>query len=312
MENKINKDNLNINDICTKLNKRKHQIIKDYLICKSKYKINYNDYLKMHLYQINDDKRKEILTPNKSKELINNLNPFDKRYLIISKSEFYHTFYQYIKRDWLVLDEKNNEEFRLFIKSRSHIFVPALDNHKPEIVDIERSNEWELHQELINSHHYIVEEIIKHHDKFNVITDQKLITIKFITLLENNLVHILGCYLDIEIKEDNYYIPVDLNTGKTYDKALKNNEIVTNINNYNIKSFKLPLWKNTLKMINKLPLVIPELKYISWDIAISAEEPILISASDEPNYLVLQHPIYLEKNDGLLKQINSILEGEKK
>ncbi len=302
-------NNKTFKNISLKQNIPKHKIIADYLKCKSKYKLSFDEYYNMHFYEFDENKREEILTPTISNKLINQLNPFEKRYLIVSKNEFNHRFDKYIKRDWLLLDEKNNEEFRLFIKSRDFIFVPALDNHKPEIIDITRSNEWQLHQELINTNHYIVEEIVKHHNKFNIITDQTLITIKFITLLNNNQVHILGCYLDIEINEEKYYIPIDITSGKTLTKAINNNEIVDNINDYQVKSFKIPLWKTTLKMVEQLPYVIPELKYVSFEVAITDKEPILISASDEPNYLILQHPLYLENHDGLLKQINNILGG---
>lgn len=300
-----------IKNISIEQNIPKYKMVADYLKTKAKYKLNYNEYFDMYFYKFNENKRQEILTPNESAKLINQLNPFEKRYLIISKSEFNHRFEQYIKRDWLLLDEKNNEEFRLFIKSRDFIFVPALDNYSPEIIDITRSNEWQLHQELINTNHYIVEEVVKHHEKFNEITDQSLITLKFITLSHLNQISILGCYLNISINEEKYYILVDLNTGKTFNEAINNNKIVNNINNYQVKSFKIPLWKDTLKMVKELPKVITDLKYVSWEIAITSDGPLLISASDEPDYLILQHPLYLENHDGLLKQINDILKGDK-
>lgn len=308
MEKEQNK--ILLNDICNKYQVKKHQLLVDYLKCKNNYKISYDDYLKMHFYSFNEAKRKEILTPKENIKLINQLNPFDLRYQIVSKNEFNHRFDKYIKRDWLLLDDTNNEEFRLFIKSRNQIFVPPVDNHKMAVVDINHANDWQLHQELINTNHYIVEEVIKHHSIFNEITDKSLITIKFITLLENKNVHLLGSYLNIESNEEKYYIPVDIKNGKTYNQAIHNYQETDSINNYQVKEFKIPLWKEAIKMVNDLPLVIPELRYISWEIAITDNDVILIKASDEPNINVLQHPIYLKNNDGLLKQINQILGGQ--
>lgn len=299
-----------IADICNKYHLKKHQLLVDYLKCKSNYKITYDEYLKMHFYAFDNAKRREILTPKENTRLINQLNPFDLRYLIVSKNEFYHRFDQYIKRDWLLLDDVNNEEFRLFIKSREQIFVPPVDNNKMAIIDINHANEWQLHQELVNTNHYIIEEVIKQHPIFDEIVDDSLITIKFITLFEKEKIHLLGSYVNIRIGEEKYYIPIDIENGKTYSQAIHNHQQTDCINNYQVKSFKIPLWNKALKMVSELPLVIPELKYINWEVAITKDDVILIKASDEPNINVLQHPIYLNNNEGLLKQINEILGGQ--
>ncbi|MEG0026166.1 MAG: sugar-transfer associated ATP-grasp domain-containing protein [Bacilli bacterium] len=284
-------------------------LITDFLVCKTKYNFTFEEYFKMQLYKLNDKKRNEVLNNNINIKLINKLNPFEHRYLMASIYEFNHKFESFIKRDWLLLDEQNNEEFRLFIKSRDFIFVPSLDNRKPEIIDIKRNNEWQLHQDLINSYRYIIEEVVTNHKKIKAINASSLNTIKFITILNNNDVYILGSYLNVYINDKKYYILIDLATGKTYNKALLDGLVVDHIENYIVKSFKIPLWEKTLAMVNKLPFVIDKLKYISWEIAITDKEPILIKASEEPDYMILNHPIYLENNNGLFYEINLILGG---
>ena len=285
---------------------KKKDLIIGYLKDKHKYNITYFEYLYLYFKVLTLDKKQEILTSKLNTKLINELNPFDLRYKIVNKGEFNYLFNKYIKRDFLILNEDNKEEFRLFIKSRDKIFLPSLDNFKPKILDIKHTNEWNLHQELINTHHYIVEEMVTHHPIFNKITDKSLITIKFITLLIDNKVHILGSYLDIEINEEKYYILVDIDNGKTYDYGIHNYIKINKINDYEIKSFKIPYFKETLKMVYELPYVISNLKYLSFEIAITNNDCLLINASDIPNYQVLQFFLYLKDHDGLYKTIKNI------
>ena len=285
---------------------KKRDLIIGYLKDKHKYKIDYFEYLYLYFPLLTLDKKEEVLTSKLNLKITNELNPFDLRYKIANKGEFNYLFDKYIKRDWLVLNEDNKEEFRLFIKSRDKIFLPNLNYTKDEILDIEHLNDWNLHQELINTHHYIVEEVVTHHHIFNKITDKSLITINFITLLIDCKVHILGSYLNIKINEENYYILVDTNTGKTYSYGINNYIKVAKINDYEIKSFKIPLFKETLKMVYELPKVVPKLKYLSFEIAITDTDCLLINANDEVNYQVLQFFDYLKDSDGLYKTIKNI------
>ena len=305
MEKQINEIFLNT---CKQNNIKKHKIYLDYLKCKQK--INFQEYLKMHFYELSASKRKEVLTSKENTKLINLLNPFEQRYLIISKGEFYHRFDKFIKRDWLLLDDKNSEEFRLFIKSRDHIFVPRAGNQDSTVLNLSNENEWQLNQELINTHHYIIEEVVKHHKIFDEITTKSLVTVKFITLLNNNSVYLLGSYLNIPKEKSKYYIPINLKTGKTINKAICNYLETDKIDDYQVKELEIPKWDEVIKLLKEIPLIVKNLRYISWEIAITNDDIILMSASDEPDCYILQHPIYLKNHQGLSRKINNILQGE--
>ena len=51
-------------------------------------------------------------------------------------------------------------------------------------------------------------------------------------------------------------------------------------------------------------------KYIIENKTITDDDIILMSASDEPDCYILQHPIYLKNHQGLSRKINNILQGE--
>jgi len=77
-----------------------------------------------------------------------------------------------------------------------------------------------------------------------------------------------------------------------------------------IVDFEFPFYKETLKLIEEMTKIVPTIRYIGWDIAITAKGPVLIEANPLPGSQITQMPYPGYKKEGCLPKINKALKGE--
>ena len=70
---------------------------------------------------------------------------------------------------------------------------------------------------------------------------------------------------------------------------------------------KIPYVKESFEMVKEAALLIPEIRYIGWDVAITEDGPVVIEANEYPSYGLIQNYLLNPENPGHLKQIKDIL-----
>ena len=102
---------------------------------------------------------------------------------------------------------------------------------------------------------------------------------------------------------------LDIETGTSLhpfcDRGL-NNYYFHPISKEKINNIKIPYLNEIKSLVNDLSKIIPSVKYINWDIAITNNGPILIGASAFPD-IYYQFYIQNEENKGILPIIEEIL-----
>jgi len=155
----------------------------------------------------------------------------------------------------------------------------------------------------------LLEEAIVQHPKMNKLYPDSINTIRFITLVENKDVKLLGAslrmgngkYID-NAAGGGIFTSIDINTGKLDNIAFNSTgEKFDNhpITNQNIKGFQLPLWEDVIEMCKKAALEVPDVRCVGWDVAISEKGPLLIEGNDRWCRFVWQLP----KEQGLYHMI---------
>lgn len=95
--------------------------------------------------------------------------------------------------------------------------------------------------------------------------------------------------------------PVDMKTGKvnkpaaTFGSKTYENHPTTN---KKIKGIQLPYWKEICDMLDEAGKVVPEVRYVGWDIAITPNGPCLIEGNTSPGYKYYQIPAHMENGCG--------------
>ena len=306
-----------------KINKKfKLFIFFDMIFCAFKYGAGYNDYYSFGMYDMKKNERNTILTRSKNNTLVAQLNPKDYWHYFDNKNEFNEMFSKYLKRDWFFLEGKTKYQFRDFIKNHQEIIAkPNNDSggHGIEhIIVKDYLNSDLLYEYLQNKKLFLLEEIVKQHDILNDINPSSVNTLRIITILKDNKVNFITCFLRIGNKDsfvDNtssggMLTMVGLNTGMTLYPACDGNMNIYDkhpATKKKIAGIKIPFFKETLKLVEELAKIEPNLKYIAWDIAITNNGPLLIEGNPYPGYYY-QFPCHTPNKTGIMPKINEILE----
>ena len=95
--------------------------------------------------------------------------------------------------------------------------------------------------------------------------------------------------------------PVNMETGiidrpaATFGSELYYNHPTTGMR---IMGLKIPYWDEVILMLSKAAKLVPEVKYVGWDIAITKDGPCLIEGNTSPGYKYYQIPKHLDGGIG--------------
>lgn len=271
------------------------------------------DYLIFEFYNKDHKERKTYVTGKKLHQFFDKVNNKKKTNIFIEKNRFAEAFQKYLGRDsiMLSLDGSNSDEVKSWLSDKKVVFAkPSKGVEGRGVTKLEiNSNVDDTINFCLKNNLDLIEEAIVQHKDMNVLYPDAINTIRFITLVENNGVKLLGASLRMgnggnvdNAAGGGVYASVDITNGKLDSVAFNSEgDKFANhpITNHPIKGFQIPLWEDVIEMCKKAALEIPDVRCIGWDVAISEKGPLLIEGNDRWSRFVWQHP----KEQGLYHMI---------
>ncbi|MDY2893263.1 MAG: sugar-transfer associated ATP-grasp domain-containing protein [Candidatus Faecisoma sp.] len=305
-----------INNIHKKTGKSRIYLFFDIIYCGLKYQAGFFDYELFEMYNLNRKQRKTVLTRGINNHFIKTYN--DKRFthFFLNKDEFNKKFDKFIKREWLIINENNEDEFNEFIKDKDEIIVkPTNGTHGDKIRKIKPNSN--TFKELLENKTYLVEEVIKQIPEMNKLNPSSVNTIRTITFNENGKTTIITAYLRIGNNKviDNFngggmVVPINVKTKKIEYPALdkKGNLYYEHPTTKTpIVGFEIPMFDEIEKLVTEAGKVIPEVKFIGWDVALSEKGPCLVEGNDFPGHDIYQLPPHRKDGIGVLPEFEKVL-----
>lgn len=305
-----------INNIHHKTGRTRIILFFDIVYCGLKYQAGFFDYELFEMYNLNRKQRKTVLTRGINNHYIKKYN--DKRFthIFLNKDEFNKQFDKFLKREWMVLDGTNEKEFNEFIKDKKEIIVkPTNGTHGDGIAKIKPNKK--TYQELIDKKLFLVEEVLEQIPEMNKLNPSSVNTIRTITFNDNGKCTIVAAYLRIGNNKvvDNFngggmVVPINVDTATVEFPALdkKGNLYPEHpTTKTSIVGFKIPDFDKILKLVTEAGKVIPEVKFIGWDVALSVNGPCLIEGNDFPGHDIYQLPPHRKDGIGVLPQFEKVL-----
>lgn len=296
-------------DSAKRISKKNHKPwmvnLADCLACTAKYGSGYIDYETFEMFELGPKDRANILTINKNNELVKMLNEQSFAPYFEDKAKFNEKFDKYLKREWLYLNENSFEDFKAFIKDKETIIAKPLDQCCGRGIDIYSVNDYDaeaLFNSLISQKAYLIEEIVKQHPIMDTLSASSVNTIRIITILNGeNVTLVAGC---VRMSRNGNVVDnfnsgglsgiLNINTGKIvtdgYDKfrsTFKKHPDTGTI----INGFEVPMWDDVVNLVVEAAKVVPQIRYVGWDVAISNKYgPLLIEGNSYPGQDVTQYP----------------------
>ncbi len=303
-----------IKELSKDLDKISIKVVADMIKCKFKYKTTFNDYLNFEFYLLNDNQRSTYLPSKFHKKVIKCCNKERSRVAFNDKIEFSKIFNDFLKRDWIYLREVKGDQFSEFLKGKRAVIVKSVSDEGymiPEKINVNRNTDGKkLYRSLRKSGQVLVESYVKQHSEMNELYKNAINTVRIYTYTENDK----ATYLHGVLKIGNGGVVSKFKAGGLVAFLNKNGKVVTDAvdaedNIYEVhpktkvvfKKFKVPMYKQAVDLAKEASLMIPGVKYASWDIALTEEGPLLIQASCEPT-LHQARPSMLKVKEGLLNK----------
>lgn len=277
----------------------------DMLLCTFKYKASFHDYFMFKFYEKNEKQKKGYLCTGELYEFYSMMNDKSEIYNFTNKAKFNEVFRRFIKRDFIFLEENTLEDFINWIADKTYIIAKPNDGVAGKGIEkiciSEYSNIGELYKHLKMNNLNLIEDFIQQHNDINTVNPSSVNTIRIVTVRQNKQTDIIAAVLRIGIGNhiDNFSAggiaaPIDIKTGRVYKPAVsKRSEEIYEYHprtKTKINGLKIPYWNETIKMVIELSKIIPEVKTVGWDIAITEYGPELIEGNNNWNKDSFQLP----------------------
>ena len=268
----------------------------DMMYCGVKYGAGYVDYAEFEFNLLDKEQRKTYLTSELNNRIVRKYNDPAYWHLFHDKIEFNKLFKDYINRDFISIRDNDStiEEFKEFcLKHKKIVAKVAGGTHGVGIdfYDIDGNTDFEkLYQKLRANEQYLIEEFIVQHRDLNKLYSGSVNSLRVITFLtDDNEVEILRTVLKIGNREgiDNcrnggMYTFLD-ESGKVIMPAFDENNTIFETHpksGEKIVGFEVPCYDEIKELVKKAGKVVPQIRYVGWDIAIGEKGPMIIEGNE--------------------------------
>lgn len=298
-------------------------LLLDMIWCSLYYGTGYMDYRVFGFAWIRGKaSRRTFMTMNHNQQLIRNVN--DKAYndVFADKARFNTRFSDYIGRQWIDLRTSDYAEFESFIREKKFIFAKGADGINGEGVErvcvSQFDNKKDLYDALLDKRQFIIEERIRQHPEMERLCPTSINTLYITTVLSRDQVHVMY----VLVRMGNGTKAVDnISSGGLYCRV--GSDGVVHVPAFCDKTarcydahpstgtkligFTIPYYKEAIEMVRKAARVVPQIRYVGWDIAITPDGPVLIEGNTIPSYNMCQNYYQQSgKQEGILPEFQAI------
>lgn len=304
--------------------KSRTSIVADVINCGFRYGAGFNDYLLCEFYNLTDEQRATYVTRGVNNALVSLLNDRNYYHYFDNKSEFYQTFAPYLGRKWLDFSKAAPVEFEDFIRDLEEIMVKPEAESGGKGVEKIRVRDYPspqaLYEELCARKIGVVEEVIRQHPALSALNPASINTLRIVTILNDAGPHIVYAHIRIgnsdrpvdNLHSGGMFAPIDLETG-TVDFPAYDKTRVTYASHPRtgtaIQGFQIPYWKESAELCLKAACVVPQMRYVGWDVAVTEEGPVFVEGNNLPGYDILQMPPHTPDRIGMLPRIREFVDG---
>jgi len=232
-------------------------------------------------------------------------NPQQYRALFDNKNEFNRYFSEFIRREWLYAPDASDQQIEDFLRTQEQIIVKPHDAsygigvHKALYAEV---TDMRAFCESARKERSLLEEIVKQHADLGSINPTSVNTIRINTVVDQEGVpHVLCAALRIgrgESIADNLHsggigARIDLDSGVLFTLAVGNDlqtHVKHPISGVILPGFQIPHWEAAKEMVLCAAKMIPQTRWIGWDVAITETGPLLIEGNRQSNTDILQLP----------------------
>lgn len=269
-----------------------------------RYHWSFEEYFYFKYYELNDKERRSFVPEYEKNIFCDKANDHNQDMIFHDKWKTYCSFQNYFKRDVILLRDVNAiydiASKNFFNRHRKFILKPinAATGRGIHIINIncpEDLNE-RLRQLLQKYGSCVAEELIEQVKCMAKFNPSSVNTVRIPTFrYGNNDIIIIHPFLRLGRKGnvvDNAGAGgimglIDSETGVVYSASDESCHYFTTHpdSNLEIIGFQIPQWKEAIAFVKKLAEVLPDVRYVGWDIALTDEGWVLVEGNEKGQFV---------------------------
>jgi glutathione synthase/RimK-type ligase-like ATP-grasp enzyme len=313
-----------VSKIHAKTGKSRIWLFFDMVRCGIRYGAGYKDYMLCEFYNLTADQRATYVTRGINNQLVRMLNDREYYHCVENKVEFNRLFAEFIHRGWLDMDKTDFDTFSEFMQSRQVVISkPASATCGKGIEKLNKSDFAdlrEMYDHIKSAGSGLVEDYIIQHPDVSAIYPDSVNTYRIVTVLSEGRANVVYAFIRIgnggrfvdNINSGGMAAPINVDTGVIQYAAFDKDSVYYDVHpstGCRIAGYQLPYWRESVEMCLKAAHVVPQLGYVGWDIAVSADGPQLIEGNHFPGHDILQMPPHVPDKIGMLPRFKEFVKG---
>lgn len=284
-------------------NLKKSIIVTDGIWSWLRYGCVLNQFTDGCFYERKGFERKRILTYRRWEKLISTSNSKDYIHILQNKATF-NTFYaDYIGREWLDSKKMRIDDFARFMERHDGqaIVKPVADNegHGVRLIKANKGNIADLFQKL-SKEEVLIEERLHQHPlmRFGA---KSVNTIRAYTVYDKRTGKAYLLKTTLRVGIGNAIVDNRHSGGISYEVNLESGRIVSKGWSHRLSNvmihpgtdicmlgYEIPHWKEVIELVEKAARMLPQVRFIGWDVAIMPDRPVLIEGNHDPDLDLLE------------------------
>lgn len=297
-------------------------LLMDMTKCAIKYNAGYIDYKIAQMYRLSDAQRATQITRGISNGIVARMNDKKFWHFFDNKTEFNELFREQVKRQWLNLTTATPEQFKAFLQGRGDIICKPIDGSSGQGIlkctPEEYAEPDALYRRLKEAGIGIVEDKVIQHEDIAALCPTSVNTIRVATLLGDKKQGIVYAYIRIgngkvmdNVDCGGMAAPIDLETGVIAGVgANKAGEAFENhpMTGKRIPGTQIPYWDEVKQMCLSAMRVVPQVRFVAWDVAITPNGPVFIEGNSFPSHAIPQFAAHFPDGIGILPRFEEFID----
>lgn len=265
-------------------NKSKVRYYLDMLLSIKKYGALADDYISMSFYNKSHEEKVKYVTSGNKRLFYKKFYDDNARETLAKKNLFNKKYSNYVTRAWIYTEDVTIDEIREFIKKQDRVIVKPTSSTWGKGVGVKTYNDIDIIIENVQKgNHYMIEEVIVNHPDVAKVNPDSVNTLRVETCLDSkgefhllNVLFMVGSTKTIvsNCHSGGMMCHVDMKTGCIDNAGYNPKGIwyeVHPASGIKLRGYKLPYIDKLEEYIKGVCQVMPNARYVGWDVVITPD-----------------------------------------
>lgn len=285
------------------------------------YRWDFDEFFIFHYEECSEEKRRSFVPEFDKNVFADRVNDKKQAAKFLDKWTTYEYFKEYFGRDVFnirQISDLESTEFVQFVQKHPKFMMKPVFGTRGAGIEVYDTLSIEEAQEVLTKQYsrgitaMILEELIEQDDRLAALHKESANTLRVVTIRYDNRVEVIRSYLRIgkgksvidNASAGGVFGVINLESGTIYAACDRLGHTFERHpdTNINLIGFEIPRWEEVKALVKRAAQVLPEVRYVGWDVAVTKTGCVLIEGNDKGRW-----SFQIPKQEGFRDEMNAIL-----